>query len=171
MQYCQVAFEFRVKFYFFYLLLYKAFFLKKCGNNLYEKEYYLLGQGEGIETRWASGFKEEFFFAYMLQKTKVRSYKWKFTRNGYVEEFHFASINNTLTVSLLWKEETKRLKFKLFEIEYSVGVKQDFIHSYVKLIEKTSENTKINMTFLIVDDKSVEKSCRINKTIFKSSLV
>ena len=113
--------------------------------------------------------KKSFFSRTCYKKQKSEATNGNLPETDTVEEFYFATINNTLIRSLLWK--AKRLKFGLFEIEYSVDFQQDFIHSYVKLIEKTSENTKINMTFLIVDDKSVEKSCRINNIIFKSSLV
>ena len=140
------------------------FCLENCGKS----DGFLLESYNGdVETQWTSGYEGNFFNAYVPDISKVRSYKWRINQNGNVEEFFFESEYDSQRYERFWKNETKFSTF--YEVENNVknGVK-NIIYSSVNLLKKTSEDTEIDIEFIMTDDNLVEKSCIISNNTFKS---
>ena len=112
----------------------------------------------------ASGFTGLIVYAFMPEKSKVKSFNWKVKhKNGKEEIFYFESKSNNNTYH--WIEETKSLG--LFKVEAGVGIPGNYVYSYFIIVEKTFEKSALDLEFSL-NDFSTTKNCSINNITFSS---
>ena len=98
---------------------------------------------------FASGFEGLLLYAFMPDKSSVKSFKWTVKQENRNTEFSFTNSNY----------ETKSSDH--FKVDNSVNVGRNYVFSYFHLIEKATLNTTFDLEFSL-NDYTTTKSCTIN---------